>query len=455
MNYSAPLLLALCIGAAFGCQAPQLSTTKSANNSESNTPKYLLSLNDVAILVPFKANADFIKAAPRIDEIPDPSTHAPGLSAAPADGEAFVPAWALTQVSTLLKSDEDLRESEEFQFGGDGFDVETEASITKFAPEDDSGYRLVSLRIDPCANPVNAGLDDTKCVRQLRLIFQEIGIKGRFFASDNNVHAIYQVTDDEMKAIAETLRSIAKNAQMDLSKEPLLPHPVLSKEGPQGDYYKGVLSIIHRFARASKLTHLAFFADVNGGRQGHWPMLQFAIKDGKPLPMAILQAEQAEGEAPKFVQRQDGGQGGLLSPSPASVSPDTIFPEFAMGRPHGSQADFDTWWAKVDAIKWGRTFAVEHPIRHDPTSLDCASCHNAFQERRTVTERAESKGTMASLVVPLDAFKSDHFNLSIHIPVNFDLTSLQMFSYFRRDEKITQRVVNDAAVSADYLNEKF
>ncbi|MES2743849.1 MAG: hypothetical protein V4655_00420 [Bdellovibrionota bacterium] len=220
MKFSSTLLLALCASAVFGCQAPQASTTKTEGTSGNGSSKYPLSLNDVAILLPFKANTDFIKAAPRIDEIPDPLTFAPGLSAAKADGESFVPAWALTEVSTLLKGDEDLRESEEFQFGGDGFDVETEASITKFEPEDDSGYRLVSIRIDPCANPVNAGLDDTKCIRQLRLIFQEIGIKGRFFASDNNIHAIYQVTDDEMKAIAETLRSIAKNAQMDLSKEP-------------------------------------------------------------------------------------------------------------------------------------------------------------------------------------------------------------------------------------------
>lgn len=90
---------------------------------------------------------------------------------------------------------------------------------------------------------------------------------------------------------------------------------------------------------------------------------------------------------------------------------------------------------------------------HDPTTIDCGSCHLA-----TVTRLALMDAGFA-LPKGSDGFVSARWNLdrvSEEAPAQNE--TLQMFSYTRGADpvpSIRQRVINDSAAAADYVNAHF
>jgi hypothetical protein len=281
----------------------------------------------------------------------------------------------------------------------------------------------------------------------LRLNFQILQGKDGSFRGvrDYNIHAIYELSASEFADVVATLRTLHKNASVDTMSLPLLPHPVIAKEGAEGAYFKGIIGIVHRFARASKMTNLAFLADTAPGLGGHWPMVTAIVRAGKATFIDIPSTFKDPLPTYNMVQRMDGHGAGLEDPIPMSTSKVSLYPQ------------------DNDALRLKNSFTIENPHMNDAVRLDCASCHTAMSQRQENYRRLAKSG--AKPVVPKEAFTSSHWDLSVFIespeetiPVPFrafrDGTSLQMFSYFMGSAKITQRVVNETAVVADFINSK-
>jgi hypothetical protein len=95
------------------------------------------------------------------------------------------------------------------------------------------------------------------------------------------------------------------------------------------------------------------------------------------------------------------------------------------------------------------SFRIENPQVHDPKTVDCASCHLSSVTRITLNQFGFMTPT------PNAAFSSPRWNLTA-TAARADNDFLQNFSYQPGGllkPSIRQRVVNDAALSADYVNQ--
>lgn len=448
--YSLPLLIV-----ALSCGNPE-QATKAALRSE-GASQAELGLNDVSVLLPYDTVPELISSGLLGSDKPDPDAFAPGAEALPLDGESFIPSWVLHAIETELAADRALREqeglAEDFDWSNaswDDYDIER-ALRGGFVGNERPGFatrsekeifRLVSLRFDPCVNSLHINGNEDACKQQMRFVWQ--GVRDDRRLIDSNIHAIYELKRDEFRSIVDTLRFLVKESGLDTLKEPLQPQPVIRKQGLSGSYYKGIIGIVHRFARSANLKHIAFFTDTLGGLQGHWPMLKFDVKDNRPLRTAIPGIHVRANEVPKFVQRLDGDRGSLSVPSPLPAAADTLYPEFKVPVEEIDGAEGRRVDPEIVAIKAEHAFRLENPKLHDAANLDCASCHTADFEKRGLSRRRDAVPTV-------DAYKSSRWNLSVLQTIP-DFTSLQMFSFFTGSFRIAPRTINESAEAADRVN---
>lgn len=413
-------------------------------NSESSIR---LSLNDVSILMPYTEKGELITKVPSAHDKPQPEVFAPGLPAAPLDDEPFVPERLRAALDKNLLDDLKIRVSEEYKFGGEGSSEFREQQFIEKTP----GYQLVSVRIDPCANIIDTKGDplDLRCMAQIRIIWQATNRDPdpeKFQAFDNNIHAVYQLSALELREVVATLRQLRRDSAMDIDSEPLEPHPIIKKQGADGLYFKGIIALVHRYARGSKLQFIAFFADTQASLQGHWPMTLLSVKESEALRIPLAAVMTEADETPKFVQRMNGRGAILEDAAPSGSNPENLLVKLK----RGSSIDERQAW-QMD--RYRRSFLIENPNRHDVFDMDCASCHRASTERRVMEDLLSKK--QIAISPPAEAFTQSHWNLENKTNRDIDQTALQMFSYFNFDFRITHRVINESAQVADLINQHF
>lgn len=406
------------------------SDQKPSNLSTATETK--LGLNDVAILIPYH-------------QIPALLTKSPTIN-----GEhTFVSNEILGQLSKILVSDQALHEKENFAFGKTG-DKAFESDVT--APGKVSGespYRLVSTRIDPCVNELQKSANDT-CEANIRLVFQPLMLdeKGQVFAKDSNIHAIYHIEAKEFTKIVNELKELRAKSPA-VAQETLSPHPIIAKEGENSPYFHALISLLQNHLSMQNLKRIAFFGDTDPTRQGHWPMVAFNIENQKPVLVPLDKLGKQDGELQKNVQRLHGNHEHLEEPLPRGDIKDSLFPVMTLT----GKEDPETIQNSIKQFmltKFENSFKLDNPLLHDPSTVDCASCHVAEIQRSQLLPEVKGLG----LELPKDlGFRSQHFNLKHNVPADFSRVSLQIFSYFKNFPKISQRAVNDAAHSAELINQ--
>ncbi len=355
--------------------------------------KVQLGLNDVSVLLPYNEQPSLFDTSPTI--------------------ESFVSKDILLAIDkTLSDDDENMDELSVFFRNGN---------------REFFTYRLVSFRVDPCANKIAIKGKLNKCRPEFRVVWQR-HTKGRKQFEDNNIHAIHVLSKPEFSTVVDSLRAIKLSSPLDTQALPLSPNPVIAKEGLESPYYKGMMDLVKTYARPDNLKEVAFLAETSQG--GHWPMLKLEINGSEAKAVAVPGTEKNEEGKPFFVQRMDG-RSELEDPLPLGKSAHNLF------KVRGQ-----------DAAVVKNAFEIEKPSLHSAAETDCASCHRAELERSLVLENNPG------LELPKDIFSSSKWNLT-NVSGARQAQSLQVFSYFVRDVRIMPRTINETVEVVDYINAHF
>ncbi len=412
-------------------------TNSSGKNSETNQTepaKSTLGLNDVSVLIPLIAVKEFAEKVPKL--------------ASPSGSSPYVFTGLDAELMKIHNDELALRAKLRTFDLSSGTNTDLKIDLSTF--------RLVALRFDPCANIRVAAAQDDQCLRQLRLVWQIFrapvgppGVKMDAVPGDANIHAIYQLTREEFSEIVANLRSLHKKASVDSSSMPLLPHPVLAKEGVASPYYEGIMGMVDRYARTENLTNVAHLSAVANG--SIWQMTLLTVENGKYLrdDVSAIHAPQ-EGFSPKvqFLKRNGGNPD--LEVSPLGNSKFYIVEPFdsRLSPDQGEAAQLSKNQRIISNIQ-----AIENPALHDAKNLDCSSCHRALTAYARAKDAEEKQG--AKIPESAEKYSSSKWDLSFATPeLLLDFTgpwTLQMFSYFGKVPKITPRVINESAEVLNYI----
>lgn len=380
MRNVSSIILSLVLGSSFAAQAE-------------TAEKIELGLNDVSVLLPYNEQPKLYEVAPTID--------------------GFVSREILLTIDKALSDDSP---------NTDELSVFFRRGERQFFT-----YRMVSFRVDPCANIISVKKDLTACRPEFRVVWQRHD-KGRTQFEDNNIHAIHVLTKTEFQGVVDTLRKLKSGSPIDTQALPLSPNPVIAQEGLESPYYLGMMDLVKTYARPNNLKEVAFLAETSQG--GHWPMLKLEVNGEDAKAIVIPGTEKDEDGNALFVQRMDG-RSELDEPFPIGNAAHNLF----------RSRDNDAKTVK-------NAFAIEKPSLHSPAETDCASCHRAELERSFILERNPG------LDIPKDVFTSRRWNLT-NVSGRRQSQSLQVFSYFVRDVRIMPRTINETAVVADFINANY
>ncbi len=405
-------------------------TPAKASSSVSSAPEareaIALGLNDVAILMPYESHPDMIATAPTV--------------------AGFVPPFAIEEIQKILLADEQTHASENFAFGNLG-DQTLEPDIANLGSLDGpTPFRLVSIRIDPCANSLARLKNGEACVHEVRNIWQPMTIEGgKAFTIDVNLHSIHRLDDKAFKLFIKDLRALRTISAP--KSEALSANPTLVREGKNGHYFEGLMHLLKTQIGLQNLKRVAFFADTNPNFLGHWTMLAFDLEGEKIIRAPSPTLGKQPGENQKLVQRIEGAPNRLGEPRPLGDFADNLFPP--MPEPASRDEASMMELAKNFLLnKYQRALALENPQLHEPANADCASCHMAVIEKFKLKRELEAMG----LALPKEEFKADEWNLSSQVTPDSSPTALQIFSFFKNQSRIAPRVIHDAVLSAERIN---
>lgn len=301
--------------------------------------------------------------------------------------------------------------------------------------------RVVAVRIDPCFPGIDAS-GPAACRAQLRLVFQPLtsGFDSdpTWSTDDAAVHAFYALERSDVVTIATELSRLRAASGVPSTSERLGRHPVMVRDGLDGPYARGVLSLLRRYAGQRNLVRVTFMTLEQF--RVRWAFGGFDVgPSGELSPITIA----ASGGATRQVfSNMDmlGQSFERAAAMPASASPDdpSLF--------YRSQ-DALAASAMVQRDSYRRTLRIENPTRHSPETVDCVSCHTATSTR-VWAER--------NLGLSAERETSDYFaDGAAFATVNEGQTetvALRAFGYVGRVATVSRRTVNESVVVARELD---
>lgn len=274
--------------------------------------------------------------------------------------------------------------------------------------------KVIALRLDPC---FTEGTGPTPCRRQIRLVWQPIIFKqNKPEARDAAVHSFYEFDEETFESIKKSWLSIATGKPTDL----LQIHPQILREGWQGPYWKNLRELILQNCGEKNLVRMTTM-NVMGGEQ-MWIFAGFDIQDGEVLPIKI----------PRFFSKFSQG---VISGSSASKG-------FTGGLMPAPEVDSDVGEFLEDSFAFKKNYSEEQirnvilkaqdyedPAKHNPGTLDCASCH------------------MADSIHRWGQFHFPKWDWSKNSPAPGPLRTNQLraFGYFMAWPVTSQRVINETS----------
>ncbi len=419
------------------CTASQSNTASTESGPSSAID---LSLNDVSVLMPYIEVPELLAEAPSID------------GKAPGSNESYIPKGVLAELDRRMIEDSKERNRQLDAHASDHDFFLTTASNEEFETkffQTFGTFDLASIRFDPCANAIPMKTNGGACKPQLRIVWQILNTRDdhgklQLAEFDANIHTIYTLSQAEWQELLKGLVALHQAAGFDYTSEPLGPHPVIKKEGVGSPFLKGLMTLVGRYARASKLTQVAALANTAPMFEGHWPMQAFEVKNGTIVDGFVPLTQYK-------IQRISGAQGTLGFPSPlVSITDQYLIPRDAPEK---------TLQERYDATR-----RVENPRMHDVSNTDCGSCHMTRESQRGLDFEKEmaagggngAGGTVTALTGPFteprDLYKSQKWNLARSPEFNEDNTSLQMFSFFNSHYAVSQRTINESAEVLDMIS---
>lgn len=449
------------LGLALSCSDASLMENREQSLLHvTSTTKPVLGLNDVSVLFPYVEHPELFEITPKLNSKRDKDTW------------RFLSGDTLDAIHRALKDDETLRINEGFAYGGVSEQQHFEG---RFIKDQIENFRLVSFRIDPCANLSKLSLTrldvETNCHAEFRLVWQAMEPRdGGIHARDVNLHLIYKLSQDRFKDLVASLRDIKQRLDPEASispvTSPLGANPLMLDKRTSEEAIASYLSIVKTFATVHTLKSIAAMGDSAPNFAGHWPMLMMDFKQGqwvaRPLENVALSEQVKTGRKPVFldngkvemvevavkesvktVQRINGGMGDLMDPEPFGLINLPFKDRFKLYRNEGDIRLLEAYQDNLEQRA--------NPHLHSVSNLDCGSCHTIDQDKESllasVEELKENQPSQST-------FKLFDWNLEKVYPTP-SRTSLQMFSMFLGRYSVRQRVINESALVAERIRQHY
>ena len=358
-----------------------------------------LELSDVSILLPL----------PHVQELP--------LSLQPSSGQGLIPSSVTEKLPKLV------------------------ASIEKQKAYDEL-LHVVAIRIDPCFFESNT-FSPLACRREIRLVWQPLLANGdQVIAKDAAVHSFYDLSPADWSTFIKRYRAL-------VAKYPSSPGAKLSvsshfQGGYAGSYWQELRALIVDYANPSRLARVTLMSlDFN---ENQWAFRGWEISSAaaamKPIQIAAI------GGTGQVVALLQGNSLDFRS---------TVFPT--------SQGEIGLWFYD-NSQTVGEHFStdklsefishqieIENPLKHNPGTIDCASCHLAMATIQW-GERNHAEWNWNSMRLESE-FRSRYPTIGTvdggtgPVPTN----RLRAFGYFNQAPMISTRTANETAHVLEQLNE--
>lgn len=302
--------------------------------------------------------------------------------------------------------------------------------------------RVVGVRIDPCF-PLPTPLE---CQRQVRLVWQIVDQNGmgQIQTLDAAIHSFYVLSLKEWQELLLDLSSWKTQFQAKTKNQALQIHPAWAQDGEKSSAFQEFQKLLCEHIGSENLFRVT--AVILRGAGDMWAFETFELQDGHLEMQAIprLQGRLAQTFV-NFSVAGDQFENAQINPMP--LGPDT-FNSLAADSSVLKEGHENLIYSELQVIS-----RIENPKIFNAENMDCVSCHVAQSAKHWVfNQRADLD---MSGILNLTEYKNSKYNLANLSPERMNTQNLRAFGYFGSQWAVSQRVINESAEVADFLNGLF
>jgi hypothetical protein len=256
----------------------------------------------------------------------------------------------------------------------------------------DGDLRVTTMRVDPCFASLDPDPTGAGCTAQIRLVtwvpsgnvFLASG-NASAVAADSALHAFYDLSRADVLALASALVALRVTNDGDVLG-PLAPRPIMVRQGLEGAMSQGVQHLILEYAGEQNLVRTAqLSASSTPASSSSWSMAAYDVT-ATPLvatPRTVPTLTSTADDGSVVFQGVTGDfQKAFFIPATTSADNLTGLWQTSLAilerQDAGSLSPADHQGA-LDAL-----LRVENPKDNSANTIDCASCHMAFDTEDVV-----------------------------------------------------------------------
>lgn len=296
-----------------------------------------------------------------------------------------------------------------------------------------SRLRVLAVRIDPCF-PLPT---PQSCQKQIRLVWQPVTFdkQKKVTTLDMALHSFYVLSDEQFTQLTTDLLKLKSEFPIqNISTAPLDIHPLWKAEKDQSPALLKFNNIIKKYAGMKNLSRIT--AMVLRRMDDVWGFIAFDIDNGNLKKLNI--------------PRLNNIQTQLFT---TNINNDSVFDAAIMSvPPETKDANLNDFITRSETMtedelleSLGHALKIENPKLFNPENMDCVNCHIAQPARQLISEMK----TWPSLDVE---YKNTNYDLTNKSTKLLSTKQLRSVGYFEDRLTIAQRVINESAEVADWLN---
>ncbi|MEQ1664393.1 MAG: hypothetical protein ABL927_03360 [Bdellovibrionales bacterium] len=302
-----------------------------------------------------------------------------------------------------------------------------------FEPADETykKLRVIAVRIDPCFPTT---LIKSGCQPQVRMIWQPLvqRSRGEMKLLDAAVHTFYNLTAADFSTLIQQLEALKASFQFENLDEILTINPQLKKLGLSSDYAKKLFSILLSHTGAERLQQATFMQLT--GTENVWIFGGVFVLNGQ---INLLPIPRVGGFTQAFTNNTRNGdffQHGGAHPAPQGQDNiNLLIGESRNIKPSDEATVIENTMS---------AFRIENPNLHNPSTMDCVTCHAAQPARLWAIKQYP----WLSLNERGEEFKfKSKFDLTNSSTNPSNTKLMRAFGYDGIEPAISQRTINETA----------
>lgn len=311
-------------------------------------------------------------------------------------------------------------------------------AIDRTRPEVNSTLRVMAVRIDPCF-PLPT---PQSCQRQIRLAWQPIEINRRNEVEtvDAALHSFYVLQDWEFANLLKEINAWKSKHSVNTKYMPLQVHPAWAAEKDSSPALADFQKIILKYAGVENFSRVT--AMVLRGNGDMWAFAGFEPRGGKLELLPIPRLNRLSQSFINMAVPADHFSGGGISPVPKGAD---TFNNIAAESLRMGEGTEDTIREEVRAA-----FRIENPKFFNPENMDCVSCHVAQPAIHWVLNKRPE--LQVEKLWSQEIYGNPKYHLKNTSAEIWNTQQIRALGYFGKNVAISQRVINESAEVADFIN---